>query len=149
MTFAFGDLESERIEVEVRGYERAPTGEFGDDNWLTIGIRVWAGGFRGDTTASIQAGELTRFLRELRLLEQTLSGAAEFTTIEDQLRLRLTGDGRGHIELRGEVADRAGDGNRLDFTLQFDQSQLGKSIRELERVVLEFPVSGDQPSDSE
>jgi hypothetical protein len=56
------------------------------------------------------------------------------------LSLRLTGDGKGHVELRGEVSDQAGVGNRLHFTLQFDQSQLRASIHELERATSEFPV---------
>jgi hypothetical protein len=33
-----------------------------------------------------------------------------------------------------------GIGNRLHFTLQLDQSQLGASIHELEKVTAEFPV---------
>ncbi len=139
MTLSFGHSEQERIEVEVHGYERAPVGEHYDDNWLTVEIRVRAGGFRGKASATIITGELTKFLSELRPLHQTLSGAATFTTMEEQLSLRLVGDGKGHIELRGEVADQPGIGNRLHFTLQFEQSQLGASIRELERVTLQFP----------
>jgi hypothetical protein len=56
------------------------------------------------------------------------------------LHLRLTGDGKGHVELAGEVADQPGIGNRLHFTLHLDQSQLGASIHELERVTSQFPV---------
>lgn len=59
--------------------------------------------------------------------------------MEEQLGLRLVGDGKGQVELCGEFADQPGVGNRLQFTLQFDQSQLGASIRELERVTLQFP----------
>ena len=60
--------------------------------------------------------------------------------MEQQLHLRLIGDGKGHIELTGEIADQPGIGNRLHFTLQIDQSQLGASIHELEKVTTEFPV---------
>lgn len=139
MMFSFGHSEQERIEVEVHGYERAAAGEYYDDNWLAVEIGVRAGGFRGKASATIMTGDLTKFLSELRPLYQTLSGTASFTTMEDQLSLRLAGDGKGHIELRGEVADQPGIGNRLHFALQFDQSQLGASIRELERVTLQFP----------
>jgi hypothetical protein len=138
MTFSFGHSEQERIEVEVYGYERAPVGEYYDDNWLTVDIRIQTGGFRGEMPATFVTGELVKFLSELRPLHQTLTGAAAFQTMEGQLSLWLTGDGKGHIELRGEVADQAA-GNRLHFTLQFDQSQLNSSIRELERVTLRFP----------
>jgi hypothetical protein len=140
MTFAFGHAEQERIEVDVHGYERASVGEYWDDNWLRVDIRVRAGGFRGKASAAIITRELTKFLSELHPLSETLSGSAEFTTMEDQLSLRLAGDGKGHIALRGEVSDQTGVGNRLQFTLHFDQLQLGASIRELERVTSEFPV---------
>jgi hypothetical protein len=140
MIFSFGHSEQERIEVDVHGYERPASGEYWDDNWLRVGIRVQAGGFRGKVAATIITSELTKFLAELRPLFETLSGSAEFATMEGQLGLKLAGDGKGHIDLRGEVADQPGVGNRLHFTLQFDQSQLGASIRELERVTLQFPV---------
>ena len=83
---------------------------------------------------------MVAFLAQLRPLHETLRGTAEFSTLEEQLHLRVTGDGKGHMELVGEVADQPGIGNRLHFTLHFDQSQLAASIRELERVTAESPV---------
>jgi hypothetical protein len=35
MTFSFRQSEQERIAVDVLHYERAPVGEYHDDNWLT------------------------------------------------------------------------------------------------------------------
>lgn len=126
--------------MDVLCYERAPTGEYHDDNWLTSQIQVCAGEFRGKADAAIVTEELAAFLSQLRPLYDTLLGTAQFSTMEGQLLLRLIGDGKGHIELTGEVADRPGIGNRLNFRLQFDQSQLGASIRDLEKVISEFPV---------
>ena len=140
MKFSFGQSEHERIEIEVLRYERAAAGEYYDDNWVTSQIRVRAGGFRGQIDAAVLTGELSAFLAGLRPLHETLRGTAEFSTLEQQLHLRLIGDGKGHIELTGEIADQPGIGNRLHFTLQIDQSQLGASIHELERVTTEFPV---------
>ena len=60
--------------------------------------------------------------------------------MEGQLYLLFRGDGKGHMELEGKLVDQPGIGNRLHFTLQFDQSQLGVSIRELEEVISEFPI---------
>ena len=144
MIFAFGHSERERIEVDVLGYERAPVGEYFDDNWLTVDIRVQAGGFHGVASAAILTGELVGFASQLRPLFEKLSGSAQFSTMEGQLTLSLVGDGKGHIELRGEVLDQAGIGNSLHFSLEFDQSQLGTSIRELEKVMSQFPVRGHQ-----
>ena len=140
MTFSFGESENEHIEVDVLGYERAPVGEYWDDNWLTSQIRIRAGGFIGNINASILTGELAEFLTQLRPLNETLNGTVEFSTLEEQLHLVLTGDGMGHIELVGDVADQPGIGNRLTFTLQFDQSLLGNAVRDLEKATAAFPV---------
>jgi hypothetical protein len=140
MIFSFGQAEQERIEVDVLGYERAATGEYWDDNWLSVLITVRAGGFRGKADAAIQTSELVKFTSELEPLYESLNGSAEFETMEEQLSMKLVGDGKGHIEFQGELVDQAGVGNRLHFTLHFDQSQLGSSIRELKRVLAQYPV---------
>jgi hypothetical protein len=145
MIFSFGHAEMERVEIDVLSYERSPTGEYYDDNWLNVDICVKAGGFRGKVSAAIITEDLVQFASQLRPLYDSLSGSAKFSTMEEQLSLNLVGDGKGHIELRGEVADRPGLGNRLHLSLQFDQSQLGESIRELERVISEFPVRIAKP----
>jgi hypothetical protein len=138
--FSFGQPERDRITVDVLRYERAVTGQREDDNWLVVQIEVRAGGFRGKANATIMTDELARFVSQLRPLYETLSGTAEFTTLEEQLHLHLSGDGKGHIELKGEVMDAAGIGNALEFHLQFDQSQLAESIHHLEKVTSSFPV---------
>ena len=140
MTFSFGQSKQERVEVDVMRYERSAIGEYHDDNWLTSKILVRVGRFRGEVDAAIITGELVQFLNQLRPLFSSLRGVAEFSTLEGQLNLRLVGDGKGHVELVGEVADQPGIGNKLSFQLQFDQTQLGASIRELEDVTSKFPV---------
>jgi hypothetical protein len=147
MIFSFGQSENECVEIDVLRYERPLIGEYWDDNWLTVEIRVQAGGIHGKVTAAILTGEFEKFLSELRPLYETLSGSANFKTMEAQLTLILVGDGKGHIELRGEVTDQPGIGNRLNFVLQFDQTQLATSIRELERVMAQFPIRSLNASD--
>ncbi len=138
MIVSFGQSERERIEIDVPAWKGTPVDNY---NWLNVDIRVQTGGFRGEVSAAILTDGLIRFLNQLKPLHQTLKGSAEFSTIEGQLNLKLIGDGRGHIDLSGEVADRPGDGNRLHFRLTFDQSQLGVSLRQLERATIDFPVN--------
>ncbi len=140
MTFSFGGTERERIQVDVVRHERKAVGEYYDDNWLTVCISVHAGGFNGSFDATICTYELVGFMKQLRPLFETLNGLAEFTTTEEQLSMRLVGDGKGHIELTGEAMDLPGTGNRLNFVLHLDQSQLGSSMHELEKVIAKFPV---------
>jgi len=140
MTFSLGQSEYEHLSLDVLGYERSATGQYEDDNWLRVTITVHAGGFRGKANASIMTDELVRFAAQLPPLYETLTGAAEFNTLEGQLHFRLNGDGKGHIDLDGEIVDRAGLGNRLRFTLELEQSQLAASIRQLDAVITAFPV---------
>jgi hypothetical protein len=140
MIFSLGDAEKAKIEIDVLRYERAPIGEFYDDNWLTIKIYVSAGGLRGSVAAAFLTSELEKFAAELQSLFQTLEGIAEFQTLEKQLHLKLKGDGKGHVALNGELLDQAGIGNRLNFSFQFDQVALGESIREIKAVTAKFPV---------
>jgi len=139
-SFSFGQSQHERVEIEALHYERQLVGDYHDDNWVTVRARVGAGGFRGTIDAAFLTEEFVSFLTQLRSLHTSLSGIAEFATLEGQLHLRLTGDGRGHIELIGEASDQPGIGNQLHFTSHFDQSQLQASIHELERVTAAFPV---------
>ena len=142
MQFAFGPSEQERITIDVRSYERPASGEYWDDNWLVTNISVVVGGFCGRVGANIMTAELVRFSEELYVLYERLTGTAEFTTLEGQLLLKLTGDGRGHIQLEGQVLDQAGIGNRLSFALDFDQTFLPQSMRDLDSILHAFPVRG-------
>jgi len=140
MNFAFGQSEHERIDVDVRSYERPVSGEYYDDNWLVVSITVSVRGFSGRARASILTHELVAFSDQLHTLYEKLKGAAEFSTLEGQLSLRLEGNGKGNITLAGEVLDKAGSDNRLSFTLDFDQTLLQQSIHELDSVLQAFPV---------
>ncbi len=145
MIFAFGphSKENEGVEIDVLRYEREPVGDPHDDNWLTVKIEIAAGGFRGKAGACILTWELKRFLESLQSLYKTLHGEAVFQTLEEQIELKLSGDGKGHIHLDGKVLDQAGVGNCLTFEIDFDQTELFGSICELEDIVEHFPVRGD------
>lgn len=129
MLFSFGQSQHERVAVNVIRFERP------DDDWLVVQIEVNAGKFHGRTDASITLRELGRLISQVRPLYGTLSGVARLDTMEEQIALHLSGDGKGHIHLRGEVRDQPGLGNRLTFYLDFDQSQLANSIKELDAVL--------------
>jgi len=140
MKFALGAEQHERLEIEVGGYESEPTGQFYDDNWLPTTVSVKVGGFLGQFNAEFMSGDFSRFLSQLSVLYDTLRGKAEFNTLEGQLLLVLEGDGRGHIDVHGEAMDRVGDGNQLLFDLKLDQTQLAQTIKELRKIVTEYPV---------
>jgi hypothetical protein len=136
----FGSSEHEHVCIEVLSYERPTHGDYLDDNWLLVDISVSSGEFRGRARAAILTFEFTGFSEQLHALYDTLEGSAEFSPLEGQLSLKLAGDGRGHIQLEGELSEKPGYGCRLSFSLAFDQTQLHTSIRELDAVIRAFPV---------
>ena len=138
--FSLGESEHERVEVTVSGYERQPSGDYHDDNWLTVEVSLAVGGFRGRFQASFLTAELTEFRDQLVALNKSLKGEAKLATMETQLLLSLTGNGRGGISLKGEAWDQPGIGNRLAFGFNLDQTHLANTLRELDAVIERFPV---------
>jgi hypothetical protein len=140
MKFSFTVSPKENLSIDVISYERPVSGDYHDDNWLIVKINVSAGGFSGSATATIQAAELIDFSEQLHSFYDTLTGTAEFSTLEDQLHLTFTGNGKGGVRLSGIVLDAPGIGNSLSFSFDFDQTHLQKSLKELDAVLSAFPV---------
>ncbi|CAH1191241.1 conserved hypothetical protein [Candidatus Nitrotoga sp. BS] len=138
--FSLGESAHERVEVTVLGYERQPSGDYQDDNWLTVEVSLAVGGFRGRFQASFLTAEITEFRDQLVALNKSLKGEAKLVTIETQLLLSLTGNGRGGISLKGEAWDQPGVGNQLAFGLNLDQTHLANTLQQLDAAIERFPV---------
>ena len=76
-------------------------------------------------------GELRKFAQEVDALRRKLSGTARLSPLEPNLRLTLTGDGKGHINVEGTARNRLGSGTKLEFEFEIDQTFLGKIARAL------------------
>ena len=59
---------------------------------------------------------------------------------ENQLYIKALGDGKGHISIEGEAIDAVGIGNRLNFSLEIDQTDLSYTIKQLKEMVKRYPV---------
>jgi hypothetical protein len=138
--FSLGESKHERVEIFVSGYERRPSGDYHDDNWLTVEVSLAVGGFSGRFQASFLTAELVEFRDQLAALYKSLNGEAKLVTMETQLLLSLSGNGRGGISLKGEAWDQPGIGNRLIFGLDLDQTHLATTLGELDAVIERFPV---------
>lgn len=139
-SIAFGEKEYERLEITILGYERAASGDYHDDNWLSVEVSVCCGAFRGKFSAAFLTGELQSFHVQLASLYRTLTGSARFETLEGQLELEATGDGLGHIKISGKARDQAGIGNQFIFAMDIDQTQLQTSVQSLAAAMSAYPV---------
>ena len=91
-------------------------------------------------SAAFLTGELVAFRDQLETLYRSLKGEAEFSTMEGQLSLSVSGNGRGEILVRGVALDAPGIGNRLEFQLELDQTYVQRTVAELSHVIAAFPV---------
>jgi hypothetical protein len=137
-----GHPASEHVRVEFVQRTHPSATDYWDGNWVAVRVRVRVGGFDARAQGDLRADELASFHRDLVRLHASLAGEARFTTMEDWLSLRLVGDGRGHVEVRGQVRDQPGIGNLLDFGFKLDQTDLQGALSELEAVCRAFPVVG-------
>jgi hypothetical protein len=78
------------------------------------------------------------FRDEVAALHPSLRGTATVRTMESWLTIQMAGDGRGHIELSGQLHDRPGSENRPEFRPEVDQTHLPHVLAGLDDVVTRF-----------
>jgi hypothetical protein len=130
--------------VLIRPLSRRHPGLFDewDGNWIDCELEIAAGGFRGSFRAYLRSEEFSAFLEQTQELVQALQGSASLTTMEGQIAVFLTGNGKGTIRVHGEAIDEAGGVNRLQFAFDIDQTYLGPICQSLEHLLAAFPLTG-------
>lgn len=113
-----------------------------DKNWVKGFVEVKAGAFSGGFDADFMTTDFANFRSELEELYNKLTGTATFSTLEDQVNIKIVGDGIGHLIAECYVMDIAGLGSKLQFEVDFDQTYIPNVIRELEKIISRFPKTG-------
>jgi len=130
------------VRVEAVSYEREESRDYYDNNWINSIVFIKCGQFQGEFSAQFMTEDFERFKQELKSLYTDLASPAHFTTIEEQLELIVTGDGRGHIEMQITACDKVADGAELQYTMSFDQTILKPVIEQLQIITKKFPIRG-------
>lgn len=115
-----------------------------DKNWIHSQITIKGGAFRGQFYCDLMTTDFELFKRELKKLYDSLKGRAEFKTLEGQIHIKIEGDGLGHFSVDCDVMDKAGIGNRLNVEMAFDQTQIPDFVRQLDKIVKQFPIQGTE-----
>jgi hypothetical protein len=137
-----GGAARECLVIDVFERERPQSTDYDDGNWLHASVQIHVGGFDGRVSGNLRAEEFVDFRDEVAALHHSLDGDANFRTMEDWLTIEMRGDGRGHIEVKGQLHDDPGSVNRLTFRLELDQTFLASILAGLDEVVTRFPVRG-------
>jgi hypothetical protein len=138
----FGGAEADYLTLTLHGRSLPHATDYWDGNWLACTADVAAGAFRGSLDRLLRNEDIIRFHDRVAELYERLTGEAVFDTAEGWFDLRLIGDGRGHIDARGQLCDDPVHGNVLEFRLFFDQTYLPPLLAQLRAAMQRFPVVG-------
>ena len=131
------------IRIELIGLSHESAELNWDKNWITGCVKLKAGGFSGEFNAEFMTMDFIQFQEQLEFLYNNLSENANLKTLEDQVEIKIIGDGIGHLEAECVVMDSAGFGNKLKFEIAFDQTFLPKIINQLKQITSKFPKIGE------
>jgi hypothetical protein len=123
LTVLIGSIDADHLLIEL-------TGRCSEESWLEGSVEVVADVWRGTVPSGFQAGELRNFAAQLELLFRDLHGIARLSPADPYLDLECSGDGRGHIQIKGTAQNRM-DGSSLMFCFQIDQTELPAIIAAL------------------
>ncbi len=143
LSVCIGAREGEHVELTFIGRSHPDAADFWDGNWLGTRVSARTGGFRALYEADLRVEEIQAFHDALVTMHRTLSGEAEFLTLEQQVALTLTMNHTGQIAVSGTLSDQPGVGNQLLFSFEIDQTFLHDIVVQFERVIEAFPPVGD------
>jgi hypothetical protein len=129
-----GKRESEYLEIEFVS-RPANIREEGYD-WIKTKNTIRVGKFYGESKMTLTLSDVISFKNEAEALYEKLSGVAEFNTIEDQIGFFVEGDGKGHMKVKGYFRDDVSFGNELRFEIEIDQTELRKTILDLDKAII-------------
>jgi hypothetical protein len=144
LAFRIGRSERAHLIVRPRRRRFPEATNYEDANWLEADVEIAAGAFSGSFVAELRTDELAYLRERLSALYENLLGRVRFEPTEPWLRMEIRGDGRGHFEAICRADDCPGIGNRLEFRLEFDQTELPGMLRDLDAVCAAFPVVGSR-----
>ncbi|MEO7049671.1 MAG: hypothetical protein ABI091_30485 [Ferruginibacter sp.] len=103
------------------------------EGWLYANVKFDYKNFLAKFTISLMLNDFYPFRDELIKLNSSLKGIANFSTIEQNVVLKLTGDGLGHINISGVL--RHDSDLQLYFDILSDQTFLPSLIKECNDII--------------
>ena len=94
------------------------------EGWICAEADVRCGPWHGRIKVEFYMDELFKFGEEVRRLYRDLKGTAKLNPIESDIKLELTGNGRGEIEVTGVARSQFAIDSQLSFRFLIDQTFL-------------------------
>jgi hypothetical protein len=117
------------------------------EGWADAEVAVQLGAWAGRYAAQFHVDDLSHFGSGVAALSATLTGEALLSSMDGFLDVHLTGDGKGHVAVKGEAWDRPRWGTHLGFEFEIDQTFLPAILASVEASLtdLEARKEGDHP----
>ena len=143
-TVIIGNKTGDHLLIKVFGRTHPSCDDYWDGNWLSVDIHVSSGAFTEHITHDVclRTTEFKSFLTQIEPLYESLKGTAEYASLEDWIKITIRGDGLGHFIAEGFVIDNHCEGNKLNFSIHFDQTSLPQTISNLKGLLEKYPVVG-------
>ena len=103
------------------------------DGWYEMRASVAVPGFTSAVNAFLEPTDFAQFEQQLKVLYDTLQGTAELHPCESQINVVLTGNGRGGIEVTGDISSISWT-NKLQYGFTIDQTFLVDTLAQLEQL---------------
>jgi len=132
------------ISIEVSGYERPIAQNVDDANWLKCRVAVNLGYFTGEYPATFVTSDFVRFRDGLKTVLSTMGGSASLETCEEALNCTVEMKSNGAARIKGKAQVHQNIAAALSFSFESDQSFAAQTLREVEAVIAEYPVRGEQ-----
>jgi hypothetical protein len=107
---------------------------YASEGWCQAPVEIAVLCFRGRIEPWLEAGDIEDFASQLRSVYESLEGEAKLTPREEQFTLRVQAKTGGHVTVSGVAWSNATFENKLEFTLELDQSFLPSTLAQLEEV---------------
>ncbi|AWI26866.1 WapI family immunity protein [Flavobacterium pallidum] len=115
-----------------------------DKNWIKTKVDIKAGNFFGNYIAEFMTVDFVNFENQFTALYENLNGVANFNDLEGYVDLEIVGDGIGHFEVSISASDKPGyKSSSLEFSLDFDQTQIREMAFQLKKIINKFPKIGN------
>lgn len=131
-----------KIEVDIMSRSHPDCHDFWDGNWVTSDIKITIPGYIASFIAYLRTDELQDFLNEIKDMNTKLRGKAILKNLDSYLHFEAKMNRFGKINWSIETTFPNGDGAVLTFQFSSDQSHLPLLIKEIEQILIAFPVIG-------
>ncbi|NKI97838.1 hypothetical protein [Rhizobacter sp. SG703] len=116
--------ESEYIRITLRS-------PYNTEGWCRAKVDIALPCFSGHIEPWLEAGDIERFAAELQQVHELLKGEAKLLPREEQFTLHVQAGIGGHITICGVAWSGATYGDKLQFSLELDQSYLRTTLSQL------------------